>query len=274
MAIIYDFFTDTSIQKALYREGWILVGWVTRLIETWAYWLPETAPRFVYFAFTDDREMLDVNPFYRCSRQKAIECFDKQGVFDHVFRTAAWEAVEAKEDIRYRFFSTTKNTGEKKGGASMSGIIYQFPSGEIISPREMLKGLFIIKPREPWPQGVEDYRDSLEIPGYYLLGWRMHYWGRLNDIATWETFWLSTEGKREFLHGNTEHPEARHAFMCETYPGYTPGSKIGRERAIERFYREDTEYGVICRPDLLLEKKDFRSKLKLDKMHNLYDNIV
>jgi hypothetical protein len=46
--------------------------------------------------------------------------------------------------------------------------------------------------------------------------------------------------------------------MAEMFPGYEPGRRIGRERAIEQFYQDDNEYGIIVRPDLLLEKRDYR----------------
>jgi hypothetical protein len=141
------------------------------------------------------------------------------------------------------------------------GDIILFPGTEAEKP-PYRKGLFIIKPGESWPEGVDDYRDSLAIPGYYLLGWRMDLWGRFKDIPSWETYWLYTEGNRDFLMGWTRAPKERHAHMCEAYPGYTPGSRIGRERAIKRFSMDNTEYGVICRPDLLLEKKDYRPKLQ------------
>jgi hypothetical protein len=142
------------------------------------------------------------------------------------------------------------------------GKIIMFPGVETEINTCYPKGLLIINTGDPWPDGVEDYRETLEIPGYYLLGWRMVFWGRLGNIPTWETFWLPFDGTREFLRGITRQPKERHETMCEVYPGYTPGSRIGRDRAITRFYQDDTEYGVICRPDLLLEKKDFRPKLR------------
>jgi hypothetical protein len=146
------------------------------------------------------------------------------------------------------------------------GKIYQFPKRGIYAeampqPLTRSDGPIILKPGDSWPKGIDDYRITLSCPGYYLLGYIKTYWGK-TDRPTWEMFYLREDGRREFIHDITGFPWEPHIKMAEMFPGYEPGiSKIGRERAIGRFYRDDNEYGIIVRPDLLLEKKDYRPML-------------
>lgn len=73
---ILPFKPKRSIEDRLQRGGWILIGWWSLtgpdFFELFAYWMPETGPRWVYYCFALQDDEIDTSgPDYRLTRASA-----------------------------------------------------------------------------------------------------------------------------------------------------------------------------------------------------------
>ena len=61
----------------LQRDGWILIAWMRRAGETWAFWIAEKGPRWVYLGEGEAEDGSDVSCISgRCTRARAKRIYE------------------------------------------------------------------------------------------------------------------------------------------------------------------------------------------------------
>ena len=116
----------------------------------------------------------------------------------------------------------------------------------------------IIRPNNPWPEGVIDYRRDCERTSSHLIGWIKGYLTCPAGLFPfWEVFWLAKQGKRIFFSKMKSRPPERYSdeLLARLTADYEPGDRVGRARVIERFKDPKNEIAVIISPDLLEPRK-------------------
>ena len=115
----------------------------------------------------------------------------------------------------------------------------------------------IVKPGDPWPLWIPDYRLDFERPHCTLVGWSLRFMEAPAGLfESWEIFWFAHRQKRQFYCRWTGvRPErVKNKTAARLPPDYEPGDKIGREKVIERLNNSENAVSVIIRPDLLPDK--------------------